>query len=70
MKRHRHLLASKSFAIRSRIAASGIGPNPACTLSCMCSAREVAGMTQVTAGCETMYLRNTCAQLVQPISLA
>ena len=29
----------------------------------MCVTREVAGMTQVTAGCETMNLRNTCAQL-------
>ena len=65
-----YLLASKSLAIRVRIAASGMGAIPAWMLSCMCSGREVAGMTQVTAGCETMYFRNTCAQLVQPISFA
>ena len=68
--RNPYALAAKSFAMRSRSAASGTGPKPACRLSCMCSAREVAGITHVTAGCETMNFRNSCAQLVQPMSLA
>ena len=62
--------AAKSFAMRSRILASGIGPSPACRLSFMWFTREVAGMTHVTAGCEAMNLRKNCAQLAQPISAA
>ena len=37
-------------AMRSRSAVSGSAPTPACTLSRMCAARPVPGMTQLTAG--------------------
>ena len=36
----------------------------------MWSTREVAGIAQVTAGCETMNLRKSCAQFAQSISAA
>jgi hypothetical protein len=36
----------------------------------MCSGLAVAGMTQVTAGSAIMYLRKSCAQLVQSNSAA
>ena len=36
----------------------------------MWSTREVAGMAQVTAGCDTTNLRKNCAQLAQSISAA
>ena len=38
--------------------------------SCTWSTRVVAGMAQVTAGCETMNLSRNCAQLAQSISAA
>ena len=36
----------------------------------MCSGLLVAGITQVTSGSASMYLRNNCAQLVRSISRA
>jgi len=62
--------ACSSATMRCRSLASGMGPRPACRLSRMWLTRDVAGMTQVTAGCETMYLRKNCAQLSQPSCLA
>ena len=37
---------------------------------CMCATWLVAGIAQVTAGCETMYLSSAWGQLSQPISVA
>ena len=36
----------------------------------MCATFDVAGIAQVTAGCETTNFRRTCAQLAQSISAA
>ena len=56
--------------MRSRRAASGIGPSPARMFWRRWSTREVAGIAQVTAGCETMNFSTSCAQPSQPSSPA
>src|SRR5205823_6677945 len=60
------LLGSQSeeivCSIRVRIFASGMRPLPVFRLSCRCSGLFVAGITQVTAGCAMIHLRNNCAQ--------
>ena len=67
--RTRHY-ASRSAKMRRRSAASGNGPTPAPMFSRMCATWLVAGMAQVTAGCETMNLSSTCGQPLHPISAA
>src|SRR5690606_36088410 len=54
---------SQYCSIRRRIAASGSRPRPAPWLSSRFLTCVVPGIVTVTAGCETMYFRNTCAQL-------
>ena len=50
------------------LARVGMGPWSAAMFSRMCSTLDVAGMAQVTAGCETTNFRKNCDQAVQPIS--
>jgi hypothetical protein len=61
---------SRWRTIRARIAGSGSRPRSAPMFSRMWSTREVAGMTQVTAGWETMNLSRNWDQLAQSISAA
>src|SRR5262249_37991492 len=65
-----HHNRSRYSAMRRRIEASGSGPVPACRLSTTCAARDVPGIAQVTAGCESIHLRKNCAQLEHSISAA
>src|ERR1051325_6974212 len=60
---------SKNTSIFFLIAASGIGPRAAPRLSITYSTFSVPGITHVTAGCDTMYFKNTCAHVVAAISL-
>ena len=57
-------------AIRTRILASGKRPRSTAILSSICSTRLVAGIVQVTAGCEIMNFNRNCAHDVQSISTA
>ena len=57
-------------AMRARILASGIRPRSAAMFSSMWSTRRVAGMAQVTAGCEMTNFKRNCAQFVQSMSAA
>jgi len=45
-------------------------PKPAAMLSAMWRTLEVAGITQVTEGCEATNSRKNCPQLLQSNSLA
>ena len=54
--------------MRRRVASSGKLPVPAAMFSRTWATWLVAGMTQVTAGCDTMNLRMNWAQLDAPIS--
>ena len=56
--------------MRRRIAASGMRPRAAPMFWRTCATLLVAGIAQVTAGCETMNLSANCAQLSQSISAA
>ena len=56
--------------MRLRIDAEGSAPKFAAMLSVMWCALEVAGITQVTAGCDTMNLRKNWPQLLQSNSRA
>src|SRR6185312_14076419 len=49
--------------MRARMAASGRRPRAAPRLSVMCSGLLVPGMTAVTVGLASRYLRKNCAQL-------
>ena len=49
---------------------SGRVPTPAAMLSVKCCTLLVAGMAQVTVGCEITNFNKNCAQLAQAISLA
>jgi hypothetical protein len=61
--------AETYFTMRARVLSSGKPPIPACMLSMRCSNLLVAGMAQVTAGCEITNLSKNCAHVAQPISL-
>ena len=65
-----HQSFSTWAAMRLRRPSSGMRPWAAPRFSRTWSTRVVAGIAQVTAGCETMNLRTICAQLLQPISVA
>ena len=56
--------------MRRRIASSGRRPYAAPMFSRTWSTLVVAGIAQVTAGCETMNLSRNCAQFAQSISAA
>ena len=56
--------------MRARVLASGSLPNPAPMLSSRCCGLFVAGMTQVTAGCDTIHFNRNCAQEWQSNSAA
>ena len=56
--------------MRARSAASGSAPRAAPMFCRTCATWLVAGIAQVTAGCETMNFSTTCAQPSQPISAA
>src|SRR6185312_16546266 len=56
--------------MRARMAASGRRPRAAPRLSVMCSGLLVPGMTAVTVGLASRYLRKNCAQLLQSNSAA
>ena len=54
--------------MRRRIAASGMGPRAAAMFSSIWPTWDVAGMAQVTAGCDSTNFRKNCAQLRAPNS--
>ena len=56
--------------MRRRIASSGRRPSAAPMFSRTWATLVVAGIAQVTAGCETMNFSRNCAQLAQSISAA
>jgi hypothetical protein len=56
--------------MRARSFASGIRPRSAPMFSSRWSTRLVAGIVQVTAGCEMMNFSRNCAQFAQSISPA
>src|SRR5438874_2731855 len=61
---------TKSEAMRVRVLASGSGPTPAPMLSSRCCGLFVAGMTHVTAGCDTIHFNKNCAHEWQSNSAA
>ncbi len=61
---------SNAAAIFARCAASGIAPEPAAMFSSRCAGLRVPGITQVTAGCETIHFNANSAHDVAPISAA
>ena len=62
--------AFTSAAMRWRSAASGMGPRAAPRFCSTWSTRVVAGMAQLTAGCDTTNFSAACAQLSQQSSAA
>lgn len=56
--------------MRARVDSSGSGPTPACMLSTKCFTLLVAGIAQVTAGCEITNFKKNCAHVAQSISAA
>src|SRR5580765_6001337 len=56
----RHQSFSTYSTMRRRIASSGIRPYDAPRFSRTCSARLVAGIAHVTAGCEAMNFKSSC----------
>ena len=60
----------KYCSMRFRIDGEGSLPKLAAMLSDMWRTFEVAGITQVTAGCETTNFRKNCPQLLQSNSWA
>ena len=58
------------MTLTMRIASSGSRPYPAPMLSIRCLGLLVAGIAQVTAGCEMTYLRKNCAHDLQSNSAA
>src|SRR5262245_42948245 len=53
---------TKSEAMRARVLASGSRPTPAPMLSSRCLGSFVAGITQVTAGWDTIHFNKNCGQ--------
>src|SRR5690606_40643494 len=58
------LSPSQNASMRLRMEASGRAPRAAARLSSRCASFVVPGIAQVTAGCDTTYLRKNWAQRV------